>query len=210
MPEIASAQPIAEQPSTSTLDDQLFRKLDGLPQGESAPTAGSPRAADSVPTPSTDGPTPSTTASDRWLTLQKRMRDAQQRLRQADVGPATRQIQQEILDELRAMLQQTPEPSPRSTTGAESAEESGDPSNRPLPPGPSSSTSTQVPGDVASSSLTGEKLDPRELLERTWGHLPATVREQLRSVGAEQFLPEYSQQIEQYFQSISDFGTFAR
>ena len=209
IPATGSGQSDAEVSSSSDLDKELFRDLGSFQPSEPTHRVEQTNEREVDPAPTTDGKVLPTVQVDHWVTLQQQMREVQRRLNRVDIGPTTTRLQQEIVDGLRDLLQQTSRPSPPSANGAGALDRSINPSAGRPKPLETSRTLTETTSDRASRPLSADRLNPRELLERTWGHLPGDVREQLHSVQPEQFLPEYSQQIEQYFRSVSELDRSA-
>jgi len=204
IPATGSGPSDAEVTSTSDLDKELFRDLGGFQPSEPTHRLDQTNEREVDPASTTDGKVLPTVQVDHWVTLQQRMREVQRRLNRVDIGLTTTRLQQEIVDGLRDLLQQTSRPSPPSANGAGALEQSTNPSAGRPTHLETSQALTETSSNRASSPLSADQLNPRELLERTWGHLPSDVREQLHAAQPEQFLPEYSQQIEQYFRSVSE------
>ncbi len=209
IPATGSGQSDAEVSSTSDLDTELFRNLGGFQPSEPTQRVDQTNESEGDPATTADENVLPTVQVDRWATLQQQMREVQQRLNRVDLGPTTTRLQQEIVDGLRDLLQQTSRPSPPSANGAEALERSTNPSAARPTPLETSRTMTETSSERSSRPLSADRLNPQELLERTWGHLPGDVREQLHATQPEQFLPEYSQQIEQYFRSVSELDRSA-
>ncbi len=146
---------------------------------------------------------------------------AQSRLAESQVDDVTKSVQQQILDDIDALLQQTSSPlnSPPPSTG----EQQSPPADQ------SSSESQQTEGDGAEQTPSEGETTPdpdaasRESAERTsqasrtsaederrlglatavWGHLPPKVREQMRSAFSETYLPEYDDLVRRYYEALA-------
>lgn len=135
-----------------------------------------------------------------------KMRSSRDRLKLRDTTTATQSIQQQIVQDLEAMLASSPTTSGQSQPEQNSA-------------GQANSSAQDSPGDgSASPSSTQEsdnRVDPnpqtevqlvelKNQLRRVWGHLPEKVREQMISGMSEEFLPKYEKLIEAYYKRLAD------
>jgi hypothetical protein len=62
----------------------------------------------------------------------------------------------------------------------------------------------------SSDELQARLARMRQTLDQIWGHLPARIRDQMQSGMAEEFLPQYEQLIEQYYQRLAEEGQRGR
>ncbi len=62
--------------------------------------------------------------------------------------------------------------------------------------------------DVQNTSRNGEKSDndvgPREVPIKIWGHLPEKLRNQMKNVQFERFVPKYSDLIREYYKRLAE------
>jgi hypothetical protein len=199
----------AQQPS-SDLDRKLFEP-GGAGQGGAS---GAKPPADARPWDRELGTAAISEDQQPLVDLAQRMRAAEQRIARGDCGPQTQQSQQQIVADLDRLLAQARQqaqaatPKPAQPTG--SAQPHGD---------ASSQASTSKPGDQPGTGRKpggeGQGRPPgarpagvRQLATvfgQVWGELPEQARQQLlQQWSAEQFLPEYAPQIEQYFRRLTD------
>lgn len=188
---------------TSNLDERLFRDLGGLNADDAA--RGSEIHDRPAPGVLRDPAVPRDLSRHErdQISVVQQMLQVRARLSRADAGAETQRVQQQILKQLEQWL----EPQGDSAQAAGSAPGSSpqaarsEPAGRP-PRGPTPGSDADVDASATRGAiLAGES--PRGLLERAWGGLPASVRQQLQSVGQEQFLPQYAPQIEAYYRALS-------
>ena len=132
-----------EGAASSTTDDQLFRDLGGLRSDDGTAALASPA-----------GPSPTTIApgnrlaqppqADAWTTIGQQMRQVQSRLQQADDGPDTLRIQQQIVKRLEQLLLQAPSPAGRSAAQAGEAPQRSSVGNARTAPSPPIRPSRQI------------------------------------------------------------------
>ncbi len=164
---------------------------------------------------------------DSVVTIVNRLLDnttqAQARLADSDFQKQTQTLQQQILEDIDALLEQTTPPpgSPPPSSGESESQTQNDQSH--------SSESQQTEGDGAEKQSPEEETssDPnaesRESAERNaqanggateqkrrlglatavWGHLPPKVREQMRSAFSETYLPEYDDLVRRYYEALA-------
>ncbi len=147
---------------------------------------------------------------------------AKSRLAESQVDEVTQTVQQQILDDIDALLKQTSPPNgpPPPSSGEQPS---------PQPDQSTSSNSGQSEGEEAANQETPSEVSPdpnaasRESDERTspatrtiaeeerrlglatavWGHLPPKVREQMRSAFSETYLPEYDDLVRRYYEALA-------
>lgn len=151
---------------------------------------------------------------------------ARERLAAGILDSETASIQQKILDDFDALLDQTGSPPPSSSPPPQ-----GTPTSQPdggeEAPQSAGQTSGQAADDAGSEGNGAPSKDPnaaaRESTERTvpgeetaaererrlglatsaWGHLPPKVREQMRSAFSETYLPEYDELLRRYYEALA-------
>jgi len=133
------------------------------------------------------------------------MGTASRRLGQADTGPATQQLQQQIVDHLDQLLQaegsgtsQSPpvakSPAGKPDASAAAKESSGPPVGPPEGP----VAAAAKPGTAAASG------DLRSVLTGLWGELPPRMRDSLLQRPQEEFLPKYGPLLEEYYRRLAE------
>lgn len=151
-------------------------------------------------------------STDPLTRIGQRMRTAKNLIDGRNTSTQTQQLQEEILDDLTALI---------AKLQSQQMRPSGDQSNNPgsqLRPGagdgsadgqadqrPERSTDRVGEADTTLTALQRQ----RELLRRmNWGSLPDRLRDQVRSTRVEQFLPKYARLIEQYYKRLADESQF--
>lgn len=166
--------------------------------------------------------------------VQQEMRQAASWLRGQQPAEKTQGLQRDIvarLDQLIGDLQeQTPEPSPATSTSEQPAQarqpqpgKTREPSsklagNQQQPSAESATSPPAEPGDADSyapdrqgppTAASGQRRDavvdlndPRALQRSAWGNLPDRVRDQMQSRMVERFLPSYRDEIEAYYRAL--------
>ena len=79
------------------------------------------------------------------------------------------------------------------------------PSNK-QPQGKQSGQGPEAPNGSGTGEGNNEprKPSPRELMEKTWGNLPARERERVFEAAGESFLPKYARSLRQYFERLAE------
>jgi len=149
----------------------------------------------------------------------REMREVQARLAQADAGPVTRHLQQQIVSDLDRLMEEARKSPSQSPGGAEPKTAGRTPTGPPGPapqPKPSSKGGTQ-PGE-ASATESNPKLKRKpeerqaELLQLQRGllkpgsgiELPQRLRDSMYELPAEEVLPQYEVLTEEYFRRLSE------
>jgi len=196
----ADDQPAPSNPASlyELLLDDLDRELIAKP---SVPTehendGGRPTASDVA---GEDLPGPS--QGDALKTIERQMREVQQRLKQHNVAVETQRLQEQIIKQIDAILQdsgrnpgQLSQQPPRKQT---------------LSPDKQSGDAAAAAGD-STNRLTSQSETPMNVqsletwLKITWGHLPARLRMPMLNSGVEKFLPQYQTLIEDYYRRLAE------
>lgn len=148
------------------------------------------------------------------LAIARQMRDVQARLGQRAADGQTTAMQEQIVAQLDALLQQARSQASASGESARQAPATADRQPRPQPdvlaggadrdpreaPARESADEPRAPEPVAESPGQQRAL---HAMERLWNQLPERQREQLLQLAPEQFLPKYESLIEQYFRRLS-------
>jgi len=186
-------------PEENALDDELFRDLEG---GEDLGAEG----------------------ENPLVRLGERMREVEELIAAKRSGPDTQRLQREIAEELAKIIEQAKQQQQQQQSSQSQSQQQRTAERRqvrqPMPrpggqqPMPGSQAATQPAESPAEDST--ERLDPDKLeevdmahmnglMKRLWGKLPdKEQREQMLQLSIEQFLPKYSESIEQYFQRLAE------
>ena len=124
----------------------------------------------------------------------------------------TQDIQQNILQALDVLIQQTRRGKKSRKPGTNSSQPMAgrDAGKQPGVPSPDARSDAQSHEqeklrekmDQAAQSLDMDKM--QTLIKEIWGHLPPTVREQMLKSYGERFLPEYEELIIEYFKRLAE------
>jgi len=144
--------------------------------------------------------------TDPMVQIARRMQRAQQLIASRDTSEPTRRLQQQIAAELEELIEQVKKK--KCAGGAKSGAGSSQP--KPGAGQPGENPSQQPPTDSQTGrtdTAHAEAADPnqvRQLVARAWGHLPPQIRRQLEQAALEEFLPQYENLIEQYFNRLAE------
>jgi len=170
--------------------------------------------------------TESESAAELLRRAYRNMRAAGKSLGRQETGAATRKTQQHVSDDLDKLISSAdrqPVEGGRRTTGP--------PKRGKVPPkdsGAKQSGTKQATGrgSTQAKSATGSSKRPPDsdpdirrqadaarkaaiarqerLIQEVWGHLPESVKRQLRNVSADNYLPRYKPLISRYFESLAE------
>jgi hypothetical protein len=147
--------------------------------------------------------------------IAQQMTEAKQRIAKADSGPATQQLQRQIVADLDRLIQQARKKAGQCKPGQCQSQpsERKQPGSQPPKPG---SKPGQTPSDKPATKSTERPrvknankkpgtsaAESRAEMERLWYLLPQHAREQMLQSPGEEFTPKYEQQIEDYFRRLS-------
>jgi hypothetical protein len=142
------------------------------------------------------------------LNIAQNMFQVRQRITQNDAGPATLNLQKQIVADLDLLIEQA-----RKSAGQCSSSSSNPQQPTDSPPKPGAGAS-QKPGNKPAASSSPRPPDNQRhkpdmeemhtMMNNLWGELPAHVREQMLQSPVEEFIPKYEQLIEDYFRELSD------
>jgi hypothetical protein len=226
----------ADNPTpTPSLDDQLLKDLDdALLKGADQPAEqpqqpasaqSKPKAADPVAKPS-DGPTLDdrllgdpdgedigvATSQDPLVPIGRRMLTVKSRLIQQKLDGETTQLQQKIIADLAALMQEckkqcqgggSPKPGSKPGKGGKGAKSGNSPA-------------TQAASDTARNrsdklrqhnAQSGDRGSLVNAMKESWGSLPEHARKHLSNVNTTVFLPKYELMLEKYFKRLSEQDT---
>ena len=181
------------KPTVTPLDEDLLRNLEG----------GEDRAAGDAE------------SSDPLVRLNRQMRQAEELLRARKSDDPTQKLQDKIVSELEELIKQLQQQQQQQSSSSSSSKKQQQTAKR-----ESVSQPQQQKGSGAkpnpkpardSSNRVGKaeakKADPgklSDLIKDIWGELPARLRQQMMQSSAEQFVPKYELQIEEYFKTLSE------
>jgi hypothetical protein len=130
--------------------------------------------------------------------IARQMRSVQGRLAERDVSPPTQAQQQQIVAELKALL----ENSSANSAAAASRANTGKSSSQAGVGTGDAQVATTDPG--ASRIERGAASPAESSASRVWGHLPESVRQELAATPADQFVPKYRPLIEAYYKRLAE------
>lgn len=175
---------------------------------ESANVASSGERVLRAPEPDGDG-SRGTVGAVSWESVAANMQSAQALLASGDVGEATQQRQQAIIDGLDAMIaaaeaasQSQPsasptEQDPKDNGGGDSTGRDGNSAN----PNAQESVERHGSDNVERPDAAGPR---RTAVEEYWGRLPERVRQQVLQSAGMRPIPKYRDAVEEYFQRLLD------
>lgn len=206
------------------LDDALFEGLDDESDGQRDGTDRKPaaesadRSLDEELLRGLEGEDVEPTDEDPFARIGRQMRRAEALIGGGDTGEETQSIQLDTIaqldDLIKAARQRMQQQSQQSSSGSQQASrrsQQQQPGSTPSDGG--DGTQKQGPANDSTERLGKEdvkKIDREAmslLLKDVWGHLPEKVREQMLQSSMEQFLPEYSLLIEEYFRRLVEERT---
>jgi hypothetical protein len=148
------------------------------------------------------------------LIIARNMFEVRHRITQADTSPNTINMQKQIVSDLNLLIEQAkkscgqcssnasnsqnssaqnPQPSSTSKSGANAGKKTG------VKPATSSS-----PQNSNSQTRKADMEETQTRMKNLWGELPPHIRDQMQQIPAEEFIPKYEQQIEDYFRELSE------
>lgn len=163
------------------------------------------------PPPASAGDESSVTAD-----TQRLMQEAARRLADGRLDDETARLHQEILDQLRRVLetaqqqsaQRVPVPSDEPSAGGETGNASSGGTGDQAAGGErtnNAADSSDRPGEAELSD--GEIQHRRNLANAVWGHLPARERDRMEGAFSERFLPQYDDLVRRYYESLATDST---
>ena len=189
-------QPRKPKPAVTPLDEDLLRNLEG----------GEDRAAGDAD------------SNDPLVRLNHQMRQAEELLRARKSGDPTQKLQDKIVGELEELIkqlrqQQQQQQSSSSSSGkkpqqtakresvSQPQQQKGSATGAKPNPKPARDSSQRVGKAEVKTADPGKLSD---MIKDIWGELPARLRQQMMQSSAEQFVPKYELQIEEYFKTLSE------
>ena len=172
-----------------------------------------------------EGKDPGEEAKEALARASKNMRVSEERLARKDPGQGTRQIQQDILKDLDALIKQTQRqqqqqqqqqqssnsPSPRNRSGQQARGEKKLPRNQKVreqrtAQGKQPKDSPATRGQGGGKGTKGGESKIADLYKDVWGHLPESLRQEMDQYSREQFMAKYSDLLQQYYSTIAEKG----
>jgi hypothetical protein len=206
------AQPTVDEKLLDSLGEDLLEGLDDIPTDpgfdESGTDPGDKPLLDQL-----EGEDIGAEGENDLSRISRQMRLVQERIAQQEVSQKTQELQQQIVADLDALIEQIQhnmqrQSSPKS--GSQSQQTGGDvkqPSNQ---PNAGQSRPNEKPARESGEELTERSADPADaeaiqaLVKRVWGHLPDRVRQEMQNATVEEFLPKYQELIEDYFRRLAE------
>ncbi len=165
--------------------------------------------------PGQSNPDPSGPA-DPLKDIGRRMHGVEQRIAQRDTSATTQDLQREIVADLSTLIdqlqQQCQSASQSRSQGKQGAQGKQGGSQTGGEGSQSADQAASDPARESSERLGTSKLEEtegqqmRDVVKQVWGHLPARVRDLMRSATIEEFLPQYERQIEAYYRRLAEDG----
>jgi hypothetical protein len=197
---VHSQMAFAQQPKAtsekSSVEKQLFDDLNSPAEQSPSRNKRSPAKE-----PGEDIGSPS--RSDSPLAeIGQQMRQVETRLRQRDTSATTRQLQAQILERLTKLLQSQQSQTSQSTSSTSKARtpsdgDGGSGGKAGTQSGNESGTGTQNQSVVNSESIV-------KSADQIWGVLPERVQQRMQAAANEEFLPQYQQRIQQYYERLAE------
>lgn len=126
----------------------------------------------------------------------KKMREVEQRLQQPDTGEATRKKQEEIVQELNQIIKQAQQrQQQKKKMMAQRKQQGGQEQQGDQPGNEAGQAPWGADKPTGEHSLVGDK--------GAWGHLPATLREEMANIFKEGYLPAQAELIKRYYMSVN-------
>jgi len=152
---------------------------------------------------------------DPLLEIARLMREAEGRLKQRDVGPVTRDMQRQIVDDLDKLIEEARKKAGQCRSGSSASQPIAGRAPQTQPDAPAGQPAgAQSNNPAADSSPRPREAEggPRQvdieqvraIIKELWGELPAQQREQMIESPPEEFLPEYELLIEEYFRRLAE------
>ena len=225
---MAQAEPTKPAKARS-LDDELLKGLGGgsRDDGERLPQPGDGKLppVKKKPAPPLDDldkqlleglgePAGEDVGQDPLVRAGKNMRQAGTLIGQSKTGTQTQELQKRALDDIERLLKQARQQQSQQSSSSSQKQSTGPrTAARQAKPGSGAEGQGTAPAtDSADKTDRGGKAELRklppaaraEVLKRAWGNLPAKEREQMLQNNAENFLPKYELQIEEYFKALAE------
>lgn len=144
--------------------------------------------------------------------VERNMGHARQLISRLDKSGETGRVQQQIVDDLEALINQMEKQcsggqgnnssqARQQSLRSKPTQQAGKPSARPQA---SSAAQQSTPRLTPADAEDAQGRPTEDLLKQAWGHLPERLREQMLQSSSSEFLPEYREEIERYFQRLAE------
>ena len=151
-------------------------------------------------------------AEDDPTRIARLMRQVQQRIENKEVSADTQRLQQEIVAELDALIEELRHQKKQSSASSSQSSSAGNPQVQ--QPDQQPDEGQQSPGNQPANNST-ERLGQEDavasdaaaleaLVKQVWGHLPDRARQEMQNATVEDFLPKYQQLIEDYYRRLAE------
>jgi hypothetical protein len=145
------------------------------------------------------------------LSIAQNMSQVRQRMAQSDAGPATLNLQKQIVADIDLLIDQAKKSGQCSSNCPNPQQSVQNPNGSRPKPG---AKAGQKPGNKPAGASSQRSPDSqtrkpdmdemRSLINNLWGELPPHVREQMLQTPVEEFIPKYQDLIEDYFRDLSN------
>jgi len=147
--------------------------------------------------------------------IARQMRDAQRRIEQQEMSQETQELQQRIVAQLDALIQQLQQKRQSSASGSKQPSPSAQDIKQPKQPGEGRPNQGQQQASNKPAAESTERLGQENapdsesaaleaLVKQVWGHLPDRARQEVQNATVEDFLPKYQQIIEDYYRRLAE------
>lgn len=173
-----------------------------------------------VPAPSYQQPEGSDLGEQRespLVRISERMDRAKHLIASQDLSGQTREVQEAIVSDLDKLIEQLNQQCKNCNNPGQSQKPSQSQQTKASQPKPGSKPQQQsaqaCPATAAQESQASAggavqsnpgELSDQELVKKLWGQLPQRMREQLLQSSADEFLPKYRAELEEYFRKLSE------
>ena len=149
-------------------------------------------------------PEPPVDETDVLNAVRVRMTDVQKLLVDGQTAAQTQQIQREIIADLQRLLDQHNQNQSATQSSVEQQKtEQNDESTDPELAGKTGKQESEATAGT-DQSVTQQNVLSKEFQEKIWGHLPDRLRDQMRNIEVEKFLPKYEQLIRAYYRRLAE------
>jgi hypothetical protein len=147
------------------------------------------------------------------LNIARTMFQVRQRMTQTDAGPATLNLQKQIVADLDLLINQARKSAGQCSSSSSNSQQPSAQKPNASPPKPGANASKKPgnkpatassPRPPDSQSRKPDMEEMRAMMNNLWGELPPHVREQMLQSPVEEFIPKYEQLIEDYFRELSN------
>lgn len=164
------------------------------------------KPSDDAATQTTDDaqPEPRVNEADVLSAVSQRMTEVQKLLVQGLTAEQTQLIQRGIITDFQRLLDQQSQN--QSATQSSVERKKPDQSDQSTDPELAGKTGKQESEATAGNdqAVTQQNVLSKEFQQKIWGHLPDRLRDQMRNIEVEKFLPQYEQLIRAYYRRLAE------